>query len=282
MKLYRPTNAPAYRWLVKKSFAARRRFGTLIPDTISARARASLGLVPLRWIDLGPLRLIRDAPIERLRDAKFLEHELLPALGLSSDAIEVYPAHLRAYAGTGLHHWQYPNQFSKYLAHLSQLEISSYLEIGVQHGGTFAITVEYLQRFQALRAAYAVDVNRIPSLRAYERENPIVHVIREDSSTERFRAFVAEHAPFDLVLIDGDHSEEGCQRDFDAVADHAAHIAFHDIVDAYWFGVGKVWSRIKHEQRARFDCVEFVEQYPEVQSALSRSLLGIGLASRKR
>ena len=281
MKLPRPYNSPAYRWLVKRSFTARRSIGGRIPDTVAARARSALGLLPLRWIDLAPLQLIRAASLEQLRDADYLERELLPKLGLSGDAVDVFPPDLRACTGRGLHHWQYPTQFAKYLAHLSTLKISTYLEIGVQHGGTFAITVEYLQRFHPVRAAYAVDVNRIPSLKSYAKENPAVRVLREDSSTARFRAFVAEHGPFGLVLIDGDHSEEGCRRDFEAVVQHATNIALHDIVDSAWPGVARVWRWIGEEYAHTFDFVAFTAQYEQVQRKLGRPCLGIGLAQRR-
>jgi len=63
------------------------------------------------------------------------------------------PDELYQFCGRGLHYWQYPNQFSKYLVRLSQFKVESYLEIGVRHGGTFVITVEYLSRFHPLKCA---------------------------------------------------------------------------------------------------------------------------------
>jgi cephalosporin hydroxylase len=244
-------------------------------------ARAALGLVQLREIDLSRLELIRRASMTELRDQGFVENELLPALGLSGDAAELYPKQLRPYTGSGLHHWQYPSQFSKYLVLLSEQSIGSYLEIGVQHGGTFAITVEYLQRFHPLRAAYAVDVNRVPSLKTYAARNPAVHVLREDSSSTRFVELVRSRGPFDLVFIDGDHSEAACRRDFEAVVDHASLIAFHDIVDVGWPGVASVWNAVKREYGSRFRFEEFTDQYEEVQAQLHRPSLGIGLAMRR-
>jgi hypothetical protein len=276
MKL-RPIDSPAYRALVRQSFTVRRVVGKAIPDALSIRARAALGLMRLRTIDLGRLELIRRAPLAQLREAAYLEHELLPALGLSGDAAELFPDELRPSTGSGLHHWQYPSQFSKYLVAVAARPVDSYMEIGVQHGGTFAITVEYLQRFQRLRAAYAIDVNRVPSLKQYARQNPIVRVLREDSSSDRFAAFVRQHGPFGLVLIDGDHSEAACRRDFESVVGRAAMIALHDIVDEGWPGVRRVWEEIKR-QGDRFECHEFIDQYVEVQRRWPRPALGIGLA----
>ena len=281
MKVPRPINSPIYRAAVRNSFALRRTLGAVIPDPIAVRARAALGLTPLRSIELDRLQLIREAPLDRLSDALFLEHELLPALGLGGDAPEVYPDALKPFTGTGLRHWQYPVQFAKYLAHLAGLGIRSYVEIGVQHGGTFAITVEYLQRFGALEAAYAVDLNRVPSLKRYAKHNPIVQVLREDSASERFREFVHRCGPFGLVFIDGDHSEAGCRRDYERVVDHARMIAFHDISDGYFSDVEKVWRQVRESAAAKFDFYEFAEQYPEVQARIARPCLGIGLAVAK-
>ena len=281
IKLRRPINSPLYRAAVRQSFVARRALGAIIPDAVSARARAALGLIPLCLIDLDRLQLIQEASLGQLRNPLFLERELLPALGLGGDAPEVYPDDLKPFTGTGLRHWQYPVQFAKYLAHLADFPIRSYVEIGVQHGGTFAITVEYLQRFGTLEAAYAIDLNRVPSLKRYARQNRIVQVLREDSSSERFRDFVRHRGPFGLVLIDGDHSEAGCRRDFDNVADHAAAIAFHDISDGYYSDVEKVWRHVRASAAGKFDFYEFVEQYPEVQARIDRPCLGIGLAVAK-
>jgi hypothetical protein len=281
MKFRRPINSPIYRAAVRQSFVARRALGRIIPDAVSARARAALGLMPLCMIDLDRLQLIREAPLDRLRDPRFLEVELLPALGLGGDAPEVYPDALKPFTGKGLRHWQYPSQFGPYLAHLAESGIRSYVEIGVQHGGTFAITVEYLQRFGALEAAYAIDLNRVPSLKQYARQNPIVRVLREDSASERFRTFVRRRGPFGLVFIDGDHSEAGCRRDFDNVAGHATMIAFHDISDGYYSDVRKVWQQVRQSEGTKFNFYEFVEQYAEVQARIARPCLGIGLAVAK-
>ena len=242
------------------------------------RARRALGLLRLERIDLAPLDLIRTAPLERLQDAEYLETMLLPLLGLSADGPHVFPESLQQFLGRGLRHWQYPNQFSKYLVALSRERIQTYLEIGVQHGGTFAITVEYLARFNPLKAAYAVDVNRVPSLKEYAKNNPAIHLLREDSGSERFREFVQRRGPFDLGLIDGDHSEEACRRDFESIRERARVIALHDIVEPHFPGVGKVWAEIQRRYAGQFSFTEYVEQYPDVRQRLGYDSLGIGLA----
>lgn len=61
---------------------------------------------------------------------------LHPSQGLGTEEYE-WPEFLSPCTGKGLQIWQYPTQFSKYLAFLSGFEIKSYLEIGVAYGGDF-------------------------------------------------------------------------------------------------------------------------------------------------
>ncbi len=269
-----------YRTIVRRSFGMRRVLGRLIPDSLSTRARAAFGMLSVRELDFSRLSLIRAATMDQLRDVKHLETELLLELGLSADAPAVFPASFQPYLGVGLEHWQYPIQFAKYLSYIANLGVRSYLEIGVQHGGTFAITVEYLRRFVPLGRACAVDINRVPSLRGYERRNGFVKVLREDSSSARFREFLRRSGPFDLVLIDGDHAKVACRRDFESVRPYARMIAFHDITDSAWPGVGETWRELKRQEAGNYTFHEFTEQYAEVMEKMGSPALGIGLAVR--
>jgi hypothetical protein len=236
----------------------------------------------LHRIDLAPLELVRTAPVERMTDPAYLAGDLLPRLGLNDQSPHLFPAALAPYVGRGLRHWQYPIQFGPYLAHVARHRISSYLEIGVEHGGTFAITVELLRRLGPVRSAFGVDLDWAPSLARYTRRVPEAHFAALDSRSDAFRARVAELGPFDLVLIDGDHSEEGCQADLDSVRDTARAIAFHDIVDHQSPGVARVWERFRSEAADEFAFTEFTEQYDEVlERTGGRRNLGIGLAVRR-
>ena len=87
--------------------------------------------------------------------------------------------------------------------------------------------------------------------------------------------------PFDLVLIDGDHSEEGCRRDFENLKHHARILVFHDIVSSPVPGVGKVWEEVKEREKDNFDFFEYTDQYDEVVNRRNETLLGIGVAVRK-
>jgi predicted O-methyltransferase YrrM len=182
------------------------------------------------------------------------------------------------HAGAGLLHWQYPNQFSKYLVELTRHRIESYLEIGVRHGGTFVITLEYLRRFHPVQRAVGADLATSATLRAYASSSPGTTVLEADSHGAEFEAFVEAQGPFDLVLIDGDHSEGGCRRDFEMVRDLGRIIVFHDIVSEPVPGVGRVWREVKESYADRFDFVEFVDQYLELRQQVGVDYLGIGMA----
>jgi hypothetical protein len=83
-------------------------------------------------------------------------------------------------------------------------------------------------------------------------------------------------------MIDADHSEEACRRDFEAVHEHSRLIAFHDVVGSDTPGVVAVWDDVKRSCSGEFDFSEFVAQYPQVQAAHQGAcFLGIGLAARR-
>lgn len=170
------------------------------------------------------LNLIRTAPLDQLTNAAYLEDELLPALGLQVDP-PLLPERLHRYEG-GLRSWQWPNQFAPYLVWLSGQGIHSYCEIGVHHGGTFIITVEYLRRFGRVDSAVALDVARHPTIAAYC--GAMGYEFYQLNSHEQNAWRVLEKRTFDLAMIDGDHSEEGFTADFALIRDKARIIAFHD------------------------------------------------------
>ena len=230
-------------------------------------------------MDLSMVDLIRDAALSDLRNADYLERELLPRLGLNDEQLAEFPEFLYPHTGRGLLHWQYPSQFSKYLVELSGQRIETYLEIGVRHGGTFVITMEYLHRFHPLRKAVAVDLEGTPGLVRYAGSRRNVLLMAANTQTQGFREWVRSAAPFDLVLIDGDHSANGCRNDFETVADHARIIVFHDIVSDVVPGVREVWREVKATHSDRYRFLEFTDQYPELAER-GNSYLGIGMAIR--
>jgi len=260
----------------------RRLSRSLLPQSLIKRyerwrLRAS-GVAPHK-IDLSRARIIRDAPLTQLQDQQSLEDDLLPRLGLNPEHFEQFPSALEDYSG-GLCHWQYPSQFSRYLTLIARYPVSSYVEIGTRHGGTFVITCEYLRRFRPLGWALGADYHRAPSLERYAAEYPEVEVYTGDSQAGPFRALMRARDP-DLALIDGDHGEEGCWSDTMLMLPRSKIIVLHDIVSGATPGVVACWERLKAEHRSDWDFHEFTQQYDDVLERLGHPVLGIGVAVRK-
>lgn len=248
-----------------------------LPGIVTERIAASRD--HLRVIDLSRVELLRTADRKVLADPAAME-DLLPKLGLSGSR-NLVPEGLRQYAGTGLWHWQHPKQFSRYLVQLSALPIKSYLEIGVKYGGTFVITVEYLSLFQSFERALGVDANFCPSLVKYAHRNPKAQWLQVNTREDLFRTRVESSGGYDLVLIDGDHAEDGCRKDFEIVKPYANVVVFHDIVNEYTPGPGVVWREVKAKCAEEYDFTEYTDQYPDIVKEIGKKVLGLGVAVRK-
>ena len=268
----------------------RARVGRLLPERarhlVWQRAVPRLGLARTLGhrlpepIDIGRLSLIEGWPEEVLIDPGLLEERLWD-LGVNAEIAHALPAPRRAGAGEGLRFTQFPNQFAPYLVELGRLGVRTYVEIGVDHGGTFLITTTYLSRLGPVERATAVDRFEIPSLRTLPGPAKRTDVLRADSTSREVAEYVAANAPFDLVLIDGDHSEEGCRRDLDLIRPHARAFALHDIVGVNTPGVRAVWESLVRDHSDEYEFREFIAQYPETPAAVGGTALGIGLAVRR-
>jgi methyltransferase family protein len=252
----------------------------VVPERARLRVGTAIGVDKPQPLELSRLDLIREREPAWLADPEHLEHELLPALGLCADVPEAFPRELQWAVGGGLKHWQAPNQFARYLAHLSRYPIESYLEIGVRHGGTFAITVEYLRRFQPLTDATGIDIDDVPAMYELERLSPDVRFLKLDTRSPELAREIAAHGPYDLVLVDADHSYEAVRSDLDTVLPHANIVALHDIVDAACPGVRRAWRELRDEAAGERDFYEFTAQYDEIVQRNGHPALGLGIAVR--
>lgn len=237
---------------------------------------AALELIPIGDSDIqSVISEVQTASLANLRNAAWLEHFLLPRLGLNNEALHEFPSELYPWCGYGVKSWQYPLQFSKYLVELSNRHISNYLEIGCRHGGTFIVTVEYLKRFNNLEVAIALDIAQSNIMASYAEADRLVSYHLASSLSQEGVALIQQRH-WDLTLIDGDHSYAGCKGDYEAVRDHVKLIALHDIVSDVCPGVTQTWKEIKSVVPAR-RTFEFTEQYAEVVNRTGNQFLGIGL-----
>jgi cephalosporin hydroxylase len=225
-------------------------------------------------IDLSRIELLRQAELSTLLDVTRLT-ALIADLGLNDEALTEYPPSLTSHCGQGLRIWQYPVQFAPYLIDLSQLQIHSYLEIGVRHGGSFIATVEYLQRFHPLHQAIAIDIIPCPSLTEYHRLHPSAQFMQMNSLSTEFAQMITQQDPIDLIFIDSFQDEQQYTQEFQAIKAKAKHIAFHDICNSDHPGVQRFWRNLKAS--GEYDCREYIEQYPGIPVPY----MGIGLAVQK-
>ncbi len=222
---------------------------------------------------------IRNESLEKLSDPSYLEFKLLPELGLNDRHMNQYPSQLHPYCGIGIDSWQYPNQFSKYLHYLSKQQIESYVEIGCHKGGTFIITVEYLNRFNPVTRCLAVDNWAREIIAEYVKLRPEVAYLTTSSQSSEFYDAYKKHQ-WDLVLIDGDHSYKGANADFDLVKDHARLVAFHDVTNSLCPGTQQIWADIKQKYPAD-RLQQWTDQYDEVLLRMRGGIMGIGLVHEK-
>jgi cephalosporin hydroxylase len=244
-------------------------------SSLSAQAqgwRMLRGLHP-EPINLARIALIRERSPSYLSRPDNLER-LLPKLGLNDEGLDEFPPELHRYCGQGLRVWQFPSQFGKYLAKVASLGVSSYVELGVRHGGSFVTTVEVLDRFRPLDYAVAVDIIPCPAMTGYASINPRIEFVRLNTQAAEFAALLERLRSIDLVFIDSHHEESQCRREIEAVADCANMIALHDISNIGCPGIGTVWDEVKASDE--FACFEYTDQYPGMGP-----YMGIGLAVKK-
>ncbi|WP_375502645.1 hypothetical protein [uncultured Nostoc sp.] len=224
-------------------------------------------------IDLDRVKLIREKNLEYLSSADNIK-SLILELGLNDDGLQEFPESLHSYCGHGLRIWQYPIQFSKYLADLAKIKITSYLEVGIRHGGTFVTTVEYLEKFHPLEFAVGIDILPCSSMAEYKKINPKVDFFKLNTQSKQFQEFLDEYQKFDLVLIDANHEEVECRNEFMSVKDKANIVVFHDILNIDFPDVEIVWNEVK--LLPEYTCYEYIDQYEGLGP-----YMGIGMAIKK-
>lgn len=193
---------------------------------------------------------------------------VLPLFGMNGENVSEMPSELSEYFNQGIRFWQYPNQFAKYLKHIHQYDIDSYMEIGCRWGGTFIITTEILRKKNHNLKAIACDlIGPTNIMLDYYSHNKSIQYVQGDSLNITRSTTGGD---VDLILIDGDHSYDGVKGDFENCLQlNPKYVVFHDITNDACPGTVSFWQEIK----SQYKHFEFTDQYESVNG----SYLGIGL-----
>lgn len=175
-------------------------------------------------------------------------------------------------------------ELTAFLDFLRDHNVKTYAEVGAREGDTFHDVVEVLGgSVYALAIDYpgalwgksttAVQLERcVQDLRA--RGYDVEHILG-DSKSDAVINFVETRAPFDAILIDGDHTYAGVKADWENYRGLARIVAFHDIVGDGQrekvtnraVEVPRLWAEIK--ETGLYETHEFVDE---------GSAMGIGVA----
>jgi predicted O-methyltransferase YrrM len=211
----------------------------------------------------GAIRYVRNAPLDVGQAYDFIESFRYGELSFA-------PMQIRA-------------EFERLLHLVAELAPARILEIGSARGGTLflwtriatedAIVISVDQPEGAFGGSYTRAV--LPVYRAFVRARQKIALIRGDSHEPAILRRVEAEAggQLDVLFIDGDHTYEGVQRDFEMYSPlirNGGVIAFHDIATGPLEAVGGV-PRFWRELKTRYSDVE------EIVESWEQGGYGIGL-----
>lgn len=124
---------------------------------------------------------------------------------------------------------QDPRELEQFLALVRRLGVKRYLEIGANNGDTFAAVMD-----AAGPGAFGMAIDLPWDAQAQVNLEHTVwnyrgKLVLGDSHSDAPRKAARDNGPFDLILIDGDHTFDGVARDWMDYGDLAPVIVFHDI-----------------------------------------------------
>jgi predicted O-methyltransferase YrrM len=169
---------------------------------------------------------------------KSREEILEIVLNAGSDSLEVFGGKFKG----GYELQQSPGEISDFLLEYQNMEVENFLEIGVAAGGNTRIFCDFLK----IKDVYTIDLDEHPSI-SYEnnpnaRDNNFrslkntggIENFYGDSHSEEAKEWLSRKGvKFDMVFIDGDHTEQGIKLDTELVLPYLndnAYVIYHDTV----------------------------------------------------
>jgi len=151
--------------------------------------------------------------------------------------------------------YQTPAQLANALIYLSDFEINTYLEIGVFQGGNFLFVSEYLRRFNPKIQCLGIDPT-------WYLNDEIRNIIEAEMFMS-FKSVTSDQiagTKYDLVFIDGEHTEDWVKRDYENVGQYAKICMIHDINEMSCPGVVAFWNTIKGKSYK--ECLDHTSDNP--------------------
>jgi hypothetical protein len=153
--------------------------------------------------------------------------------------------------------YQTPNQIAKTLVYLSDFEIKTYLEVGVFQGGNFLFVSEYLKRFNPNIRCIGIDPMGFL--------NPEIKEIIEKDISMSIKSITTNEIigqEFDLVFIDGEHTAEWVNRDWNNVGKQAKICILHDIQEPSCPDVIEFWNKLKQSKKKTIEFLDCTSKEP--------------------
>lgn len=149
--------------------------------------------------------------------------------------------------------YQTPDQIAKALVYLSDFQINTYLEVGVFQGGNFLFVSEYLHRFNSNIRCIGID----PTANNFLNDEIQSAIEKEVWIT--FKPITSDsiaNQEFDVVFIDGEHTSEWINKDWNNVGKQAKICLIHDIQETTCPDIVAFWEGLKKSKKK---VVEFLD-----------------------
>jgi len=244
---------------------------------------------------VGALHSIETATLEKLKDIHYVA-DLIRQVGLVEDFRPLYGNEsvnqLHVYGNRTLAEgvgsagmYQLPLQMACALVHLSDLNITTFLEVGIYTGWTGVFMTAYLSRFQPDFRSTGVDIADFQSpcvkqaMSALSRDYVEISADATVGTPQLLSAAdsLRDDELIDLCFIDGDHSYEGVHHDVQALHASCKYMMLHDVIDRDCPGVRQQWQELTAEATTRVVANCF-QQPAGLQGLYAKTFsLGIGI-----
>lgn len=132
------------------------------------------------------------------------------------------------------------------------LKVERYLEIGSYKGDTF---YSVIANAPTGSLGVSIDTNVEPSTETIRELDSLgyrLRVLQGDSKSEEMINYAKSFGPYDLILIDGDHSYDGVKADWENYHYLAPVVVIHDVMgrdNEFTKDVYRFWQELKVDKR---------------------------------